>query len=583
MKKIIGIDLGTTNSEVAVMIDDRPVILEVDGEKMMPSCVGIDADGKLLVGRAAKNQMVLRPESTILAVKRLMGQETRVLAGGREFSPEEVSALILKRLKEAAEDFLGESVDEAVITVPAFFNDQQRKATKKAGELAGLKVQRIINEPTAAALAYGNDEGKAENVLIYDLGGGTFDVSLVTIENGVIEVRASHGDTHLGGNDFDERLLDYLAAWFEEEQGLDPRRERQAHNRLLQAAEEAKIKLSEQPYAAIREEFICADRHLEYELERHLFESLIEDLLNKTMDCIAVSLQDAAFMPTAIDRIILVGGSSRCPLVRKLLEERFLRVPIHDEVDPDLIVALGAALQGGIIAGQGPGRVLVDITPHTFGTAALGNYMGEYRPGIFIPVIHRNTHLPARKSEVFYTSCHNQEEIKVEIYQGDNPLAEDNLPVGSFFVENLTPAFEGSPIVLQLQLDLNGILEVTATEKQTGKSKSVRMQTGAHCADANPAGGSAADGGQKITETSADGRESGGQDNEKTAAHKALIARARDLRQRAEKLLDRVEAEDAAEIKELLQQIRLALSDGNEPELEDKCGSLDDILFYLED
>ncbi|MEA3333278.1 MAG: Hsp70 family protein [Pseudomonadota bacterium] len=588
MKNIIGIDLGTTNSEVALIVDNQPRIIPINGEQFMPSCVGLDDQGELLVGRSAKNQMALRPESTILSIKRLMGEKTAVLMGGRQFSPEEISAIILRQLKKAAEEFLGQEIDETVITVPAYFDDHQRNATKMAGELAGLTVKRIINEPTAAALAYDVTHQENQNILVYDLGGGTFDVSLVVIEDEIVEVKASHGDTHLGGDDFDELLINHVADHFQNLHNVDLRENSRTKNRLWQALEKAKIELSSQPFTTVKEEYIDDKHHLEIEIARSDYEAMIFPLLSKTVDCIHACLRDADLLSGALNQIMLVGGSSRTPLIRTMLEETF-GVPVHHEINPDLIVAMGAAIQGGIISGHKSDAILVDITPYTFGTSAANEFQGSLQTGLFVPIIKRNTPLPTQKSEVFHTMYDNQNAVSVEIYQGENPRAENNIPVGNFLVEGLSQVPEGNPITLNLKLDLNGILEVTATEKCSNLSKTVRMETNNSGQNLDPVNSL-----EKLADFF-DGQTPGlefdglpqGENPAETEpgddSHKTVISRARDLRRRAEKLTAQVDEDDALEIKNLLETCREALSSRNWQKLEQSCESLSDLLFYLED
>ncbi|MEA1923787.1 MAG: Hsp70 family protein [Pseudomonadota bacterium] len=588
MKNIIGIDLGTTNSEVAVIVDNQPRIIPVNGEQFMPSCVGLDDQGELLVGRSAKNQMALRPESTILSIKRLMGEKTAVLMGGRQFNPEEISALILRELKKSAEEFLGQEIAETVITVPAYFDDHQRNATKLAGELAGLTVKRIINEPTAAALAYDVTHQENQTILVYDLGGGTFDVSLVTIEDEIVEVKASHGDTHLGGDDFDELLINHVADHFQNLHNVDLRENSRTRNRLWQALEKAKIELSSQPFSTIMEEYIDDKHHLEIEIARSDYEAMIYPLLSKTVDCIHACLRDAAILPGALSRIMLVGGSSRTPLIRTMLEETF-GAPVHHEIDPNLIVAMGAAIQGGIISGHKSDAILVDITPYTFGTSAANEFQGSLQTGLFVPIIKRNTPLPTQKSEVFHTMFDNQKAVSVEIYQGEDPLAENNIPVGNFLVDGLSQVPQGSPIMLNLKLDLNGILEVTATEKCSNLSKTVRMETNNTGQNFEPVNSLEKLAGFFDLQRPGLGLEDSLHEKSlpktepRSDADKAIISRARDLRRRAEKLAPQVDEDDALEIKNLLESSREALSAGDWQKLEQASESLSDLLFYLED
>ncbi len=479
MEPIVGIDLGTTNSEIAVIRDGRPEVIRVEGEAILPSVVGLDPEGRLLVGTSARNQWILAPERTVRSIKRKMGEDVRVRLGDREYAPQEISAIILGRLKERAEQFLGQPVHKAVITVPAFFNEVQREATREAGELAGLEVVRIINEPTAAALTYDADAERMERLLVYDLGGGTFDVSIVQVERGVVEVLASHGDTHLGGDDFDQLLLDHVCDEFAKEHKIDLRKSLVAKSRVLSAVEEAKKVLSAEAVAAIQEEFIAekdaAALHLDLEIERTEYEALIEPLLAKTLTCVDQSLDDAHLNAQQIDKVILVGGASRTPLVHRLLERRLGR-ELHTEVDPDLCVAMGAAVQGGLINGIDVGPVLVDITPHTLGISALGHLHGMMSEHKFAPVIHRNTPLPAARSEMFTTACDKQETARISIFQGEEQDARQNQFIGEFLLEGLAEVHAGNEILVRFELDLNGILKVTAEEHATGLQKQLKVE-----------------------------------------------------------------------------------------------------------
>ncbi len=578
MEKIIGIDLGTTNSEVAIIGDNTIEVIPVDGEKVMPSCVGVDEQGNLLVGRAARNQMIIRPESTILSVKRKMGQAVSISLGEKEFSPEEISSLILKKLKKCAEDHLKTEVTKAVITVPAYFDDSQRKATRNAGELAGLEVLRIINEPTAAALAYESDKEEDRNILVYDLGGGTFDVSLVTVEDGVVEVKSSHGDTKLGGDDFDNLLIDYVTGEFSRQHGIDLLKNTGSRNRIWSAVEAAKRVLSDNPFARIMEEYIHGNLHLDIEISRMDYEEMIRPLVRKTIDCAHQCLKDAAFLPGAIDKVILVGGATRTPLISEMLFKDLNIEPRH-EINPDLIVSMGAAIQAGIFGGEKSRSVLVDITPYTFGTGALAAYKGELRPDVFVPIIKRNTALPVSKGEVFATVDDCQDVVDVRIYQGENKIATDNIFIGNFLIEDLSEVPAGNEIILDLKLDMNGILDVTAVEKRTGKSKSVRMDTGGRNYDLDM------DAARKNISSILDeppdtiGMPPADEDDESDT----IISRARDLRIRGEKLMDSLDETDATEIKELIQSSKHALGEKDFSELARINESLSDMLFYLED
>ena len=577
MSVIVGIDLGTTNSEIAVIRDGKPEIISVDGEPIMPSCVGIDPGGNILVGRTAKNQMVAAPEATILSIKRKMGENTRISLADRSFSPEEISAMILTRLKSAAETHLGETVTEAVITVPAYFDDAQRKATRSAGELAGLKVRRIINEPTAAALAYDHDLGTDQTVLVYDLGGGTFDASLVVVQNGVVEVKASHGNTHLGGDDFDRLLMDHADDLFFEQHGVRLKTDLKAANRLWAAVEKAKRELSDAPYARIREEFILNDLHLDLEIARTDYEEMIRPLLDKTMDSVHRCFKDAAILPGAVDKVILVGGSSRTPLVSELVGNA-IRTETHQEIDPDLIVAMGAAIQAGVVNGQKTHSILVDITPYTFGTGAVGMLDGQMREDIFVPLIRRGTALPAKKGDAFATVFDGQKAVDVRIFQGEAPLAEDNIFIGNFLVEGLSDRPAGNEIVLTLALDLDGLLEVTAVEKRTGLSKTVTMETdnGQAPLDLNAARENLSAALGQAPPTTADATQT-------ADAKQTLINAAKDLRKRAGVLLDNIDPTDAQELRSLLADSQKAVSNGDADKLAQLNESLSDMLFYLED
>ncbi len=480
MEYILGIDLGTTNSEVAIYRDGKAVILEQEGKKMVPSVVGIDKNGKLLVGELARNQALLEPERTIRSIKRRMGEACQITLGNHHYSPQEISAMILRTLKKIADDALGTSVTKAVITVPAFFNDRQREATREAGTLAGLEVVRIINEPTAATLTYENQSNISEKILIYDLGGGTFDVSVVKIEDGVVEVLASSGDTHLGGDDFDQLLFDHVCAKFKRKHKVDLKTIPIARNRIYRAVEEAKKTLSSQPFANIEEEFICEKEgtplNLTMEISRLDYETMIHPLLERTISCLKTALADALIDPSDLNKIILVGGSSRTPLVTKMIEEH-LNQSIHSEIDPDLCVALGAAVQGALIAGIDAGPLLVDITPHTLGVKCLSEYndggLDRYH---FAPLIKRNSAIPCRSSDVFYTFADNQTKVEICVYQGESSDVRNNTLIGNFHLSDLSLVDAGNAILCLFELDNNGILKVTATEKCTGKKANVILE-----------------------------------------------------------------------------------------------------------
>ncbi len=599
MEPIIGIDLGTTNSEVAVVRDRQPhVLVDEDGDPILPSFVGLSEDGRLLVGKAARNQWVLAPERTVKSIKRKMGQDVKVKLGEQEFRPQEISAMILRKLKDRATAQLGTEVRKAVITVPAYFNDAQRQATREAGELAGLEVVRILNEPTAASLTYDPSQRQLHRLLVYDLGGGTFDVSIVQSQEGVVEVLSSHGDTQLGGDDFDDLLLNHVCDLFMEEHGVDLRKQLISKARVLRAVEAVKRRLSEHPFARIEEEFIAEKDgqalHLNIELSRDEYEEMILPLIERTMDCVQRALDDAHLAASAIDKVVLVGGSTRTPLVSRLLEQR-LSQPPHQEVNPDLCVALGAGIQAAIIAGAEVGAVLVDITPHSLGIkcldygAELG--FGSY-PFRFAPILHRNTPLPASRSEQFFTAADNQREVEIEVYQGEDPDPRHNHQIGRFRITGLAPVPAGNPILVQLDLNLDGMLKVSARERATGLQKQITIENALARYEAEERDQAR----ERLEELWGDEEgpaadDVGGADHEDVTPE--LVAgpregqretvQARALLEKADRLLDQVAAEDRGEIERLMERVRVSLADRKWPELTTACNELSDILFYLED
>jgi molecular chaperone DnaK len=478
---VIGIDLGTTFSAASVVYDGAPVLLPNGDERLVPSVVGVSPEGEWLVGTPALNQYALYPEHTVRSVKRLMGTDTAIPLGGYDLSPAEVSALILREIKRIAEANLGEAVTQAVITVPAYFNHAQRQATTLAGQLAELEVLRIINEPTAAALAFGLGEQPEGTALVYDLGGGTFDVSLVEMVSGVIDVRASHGDTHLGGDDFDERLAGYLVQTFYEQHGVDLRADRRAMARIRRAAEQAKIDLSSRMFTWVREEYLAEQRgiplHLEAEISRELFVSLIHDILIRTAESIDQVLADGEIETP--DTVLLVGGSTYIPAVWELVAEQTGVQPRQD-VRPAEAVALGAGIQGAIIEGQPIDAVLVDVSPHALGIAVVNfTYAGDPIPDSYKVLIRRNTTIPVTVEEVFSTISPDQDSVEIEVFQGEHPVASQNVPLGSFLFEGLEPDQPGELIrfPVQFSLDLNGILEVRATDRRTGRQHGITVAT----------------------------------------------------------------------------------------------------------
>ena len=599
---IIGIDLGTTNSEVAIISGGRPQVVREGDEAILPSCVGLDEAGNVIVGRQARNQAAAAPERTVLSVKRLMGTGTRVRMGEDEYTPQEISAFILKALKERAERALGREVRKAVITVPAYFTDAQRQATREAGEIAGLTVVRIINEPTAAALSYENRGEGHRRILVYDLGGGTFDVSVVGIEEGVVEVLATTGDNRLGGDDFDALVVERLDAHIETEMGIGGARDdRLLQARLARAAEHAKMELSDQPYVRVEEDHVASvdgeARHLSCELARADFEGDVEELLARTMQAVTTALNDADVRPSQLDRILMVGGSTRIPRITALLAERLGQEP-HGEVDPDLCVALGAAVQAGIEMGQDMPAVLVDVTPYTFGTSAVGELYGMPYAHEFVPLIRRNSKLPATRTQVFFTVHEEQEAVEIKVYQGEDPDALKNVEIGTFRISGLNrqQGARDEGLLFTYSLDLDGLLHVHARERATdreirgvvenalGRSTeealgAARERVSALWGDEG-AGGEATGGDAGEPMEEAAGGSAGRRPEE--AARPGVPPEIRETLERAEKALDIAPAEDREEMVDLMEDLRDALKAGR---LEQAAGvkkDLDEILFYLE-
>ncbi|NPV72811.1 MAG: molecular chaperone DnaK [Pelotomaculum sp.] len=472
MPKIIGIDLGTTNSCVAVMEGGEAVVIpNAEGARTTPSVVGFSKTGERLVGQVAKRQAVSNPERTVLSIKRHMGSNYKVNIDGKEFTPQEISAMILQKLKADAEAYLGEKVEKAVITVPAYFSDAQRQATKDAGRIAGLEVLRIINEPTAAALAYGLDKEDDQTILVYDLGGGTFDVSILELGDGVFEVKATSGNNRLGGDDFDQRIIDYLVSEFKRDTGIDLRNDRMAMQRLKEAAEKAKIELSGVATTNINLPFISADangpKHLDITLTRAKFEELTADLVEKTMGPTRQALEDAGLKPKDIDKILLVGGATRMPAVQEAIR-KFLGKEPHKGINPDECVAIGAAIQAGVLAGEVKDVLLLDVTPLSLGIETLG--------GVFTKLIERNTTIPTSKSQIFSTAADGQTTVEIHVLQGERPMAADNKTLGRFTLTGIPPAPRGVPqIEVKFDIDVNGIVHVSAKDLGTGKEQSMTI------------------------------------------------------------------------------------------------------------
>jgi len=551
LAKTVGIDLGTTNSVVAVMEGGEPtVITNTEGSRLTPSVVAFTKTGERLVGTQAKRQAIVNPDRTISSIKRKMGTADRVKIDDRDYTPEEISSMVLQKLKADAEAYLGDTVDSAVITVPAYFNDSQRTATKNAGEIAGLKVLRIINEPTAASLAYGLDKKANETILVWDLGGGTFDVSVLEVGEGVFEVKSTHGDTKLGGDDWDERVVQYLADEFKKENGIDLRQDRQALQRLREAAEKAKVELSNVVQTNINLPFITADangpKHLDMTLTRAKFEELTADLLERCVRPFKQAIEDAGLSESDLDEVILVGGSTRMPAVQELTKKLAGKEP-HRGVNPDEVVAVGAAIQAGVLAGEVKDVVLLDVTPLSLGIETLG--------GVFTKLIPRNTTIPTRKSEVFTTAADGQTEVSVHVLQGEREMSRDNKSLGMFHLAGIPPAPRGIPqIEVTFDIDANGILHATAKDRASGHEQSITI-TGSSNLDKKDI--------ETLVEEAEQHAEQDRKSKEVAEAHNKADSLLYATEKTVKDLGDKVSAEDKTQVENAQNRLREALKTDN--------------------
>ncbi|HOK19164.1 MAG TPA: molecular chaperone DnaK [Thermosynergistes sp.] len=568
MSKIIGIDLGTTNSVVAVKEGDNiTVIPNAEGSRLTPSVVAFTKEGERLVGQLAKRQAIINPERTIMSIKRKMGSDYKVVIDGKAYTPQEISAMILQKLKHDAEEYLGEPVTKAVITTPAYFTDAQRQATKDAGEIAGLEVVRIINEPTAACLAYGVNKEGEHKILVFDLGGGTFDVSILDVGEGVFEVLATSGDNHLGGDDWDQRIVDWMIAEFKKREGVDLSQDRMALQRLREAAEKAKVELSSMPETTISLPFITATntgpKHLELTLTRAKFEEMTADLLERVVGPVQRALSDAGLTCNEVDKILLVGGATRMPMVQRKIRELLGKEPTKG-VNPDECVAVGAAIQAAILAGEHKDIVLVDVTPLSLGVETLG--------GVFTKIIDRNTAIPVSKSQVFTTAADNQTQVEIHVLQGERPMAADNVTLGRFVLDGIPPAPRGVPqIEVTFNIDVNGILNVTAKDKATGRSQHVTIHS------------------SRLSEAEIERMRKEAEANEEADRRKKELADARNeadsLIYNTEKLLrdlgDKVTASEKAQVEQEIESLRNVAKGEDAQALKSSCEKLTSRLHEL--